>query len=45
MKKKKILRLYKEMCVEYIEEYTQTHIVESVKKVFKSDVCICKHLN
>ena len=34
MKKKKILRLYKEMCVEYIEEYTQTHIIEDIKVVF-----------
>lgn len=34
MKKKKILRLYKEMCVEYIEEYTQTHIIEQIKELF-----------
>lgn len=34
MKKKKILRLYKEMCVEYIEEYTQTHIIEHIKVAF-----------
>ena len=34
MKKKKILRLYKEMCVEYIEEYTQAHIIEQIKVAF-----------
>ena len=34
MKKKKILRLYKEMCVKYIEEYTQTHIIEQIKVAF-----------
>lgn len=34
MKKKKILRLYKEMCVEYIEEYTANYIVENIKVVF-----------
>ena len=34
MKKEKILRLYKEMCVEYIEEYTQTLIIEDIKVVF-----------
>lgn len=31
---KNYIALYKEMCVEYIEEYTATYIVENIKVVF-----------